>query len=245
MNHRTCEPIRDIIGPVDVAAAYEVQQLVNGRRLSTGVTAVGRKIGLTSEAVQRQLKVDQPDFGVLFSDMLRRSGDEVALDSLLQPRVEAEVAFVLARDLDEGPFTVSALADAIDYALPAIEIVDSRVRDWNIALTDTVADNASSGLFVLGTEPMAMEELVPRRVRMQMWMDDVVVSTGSGEDCLGDPLLALAWLAATCLDLGAPLLRGETILSGALGPLVPVSAACAVRAELQGLGTVFVNFVDA
>jgi len=244
VDQRACAPVRELIGPADVAAAYQVQQVVNARRLANGAIVVGRKIGITSQAVQRQLNVDQPDFGVLFADMARRSGDAVALTSLLQPRVEGEVAFMLARDVDEPSMSRRELESAVAYAVAAIEIVDSRIQDWDISLADTIADNASSGLFVLGTEQVPLHEVEPREVELEMWMDDVRVSGGSGQDCLGDPLLALAWLAQTCLEYGAPLRQGEIVLSGALGPLVPVRTGCTVRAEITGLGSVCVDFIS-
>ncbi len=153
-----CDPVRDLIGTDDLPAAYAVQQGLVQRRLAAGVTVVGRKIGATSEAVQHQLGVDQPDFGYLLSDMdvsHGADGDPISMRTLLQPRVEAEVAFVLARDIDaddEADITLEAVRAAVDVALPALEIVDSRIADWKIGFTDTVADNASSGLFVVGRD---------------------------------------------------------------------------------------------
>ena len=152
-----CAPVRDLIGTDDLPAAYAVQQGLVQRRLSGGVTVVGRKIGATSEAVQRQLGVDQPDFGYLLSDMDVSHGVDgtpISMRTLVQPRVEAEVAFVLAQDidLDEDEITLEAVRAAVDVAMPALEIVDSRIADWKIGFTDTVADNASSGLFVVGRD---------------------------------------------------------------------------------------------
>lgn len=156
-----CPPVRDLIGGNDVAAAYAVQQQNVAARLATGRQVVGRKIGLTSEAVQRQLGVDQPDFGVLFDDMSYSDGAVIDFAAVLQPKVEAEVAFVLGADLDEGELDHAQVSAAIDYAVAAIEVCGSRIADWDITFGDTVADNASAGLYVLGTERKTLAEVTP------------------------------------------------------------------------------------
>jgi len=190
-----CAPVRDLIGGDDVAAAYAVQSILIEERVAAGATVVGRKIGLTSPAVQQWLGVDTPDFGVLLDDMEYAESDVVPMARLMQPRAEAEVAFVLKSDLVEGPFTAESVRPAVDHARAAIEIVDSRVSDWDIQLGDTVADNASSGLYVLGAERRTLDEFEPVEAQMSMTADGEVVSTGDGAACLGDPLEALAWLA--------------------------------------------------
>jgi 2-keto-4-pentenoate hydratase len=232
-----CEPVRDLV--TGVADAYEVQRRLNARRTAP---VTGRKIGLTSPAVQRQLGVDQPDFGVLFADM--EVTGTVSVARLMQPKVEAEIAFVLASDLDEdlGPASVRA---AVAYAAPALEIVDSRIAGWDITISDTVADNASSGLYVLGAARLPLTAFEPVEAGMRMYAGGELVSEGDGAACLGDPLNALLWLARTARDLGDPLRAGQVILSGALGPMVPVSPGMTVRAEISGLGTVAVTFEDA
>ena len=239
---RPGEPVRGLIGDTDLAAAYAVQQRVAAVKLGAGATLVGRKIGLTSAAVQQQVGVDQPDFGVLFDDMLYRDGQSIPIERLLQPRAEAEIAFVLATDLDDPELPRESLAAAVAYASPAIEIVDSRVRDWDIAITDTVADNASSGVFVLGNVRLSLDRFVPREVTMRMTSNGREVSTGTGAACLGDPLAALWWLARTSIDVGAPLRAGEVILSGALGPLAPVAAGDTLTADISTLGRVTITF---
>lgn len=163
-----------------------------GRR---GRVIVGRKIGLTSPAVQRQLGVDQPDFGVLLADMEVSSTGSVPSHRLLQPKVEAEIAFVLRADLVAGFDDSEHIRAAVDYAVAALEIVDSRIRQWDITIADTVADNASAGLFMLGNRRLTLDEFEPREVTMRMYVDDQLVSHGDGSACLGDPLNALAWLA--------------------------------------------------
>jgi 2-keto-4-pentenoate hydratase len=234
-------PVRDILGSTDIAAAYAVQSEVNMRRAAAGARVVGRKIGLTSPAVQRQLGVDEPDFGVLFDDMRRPDGGDVATSRLLQPKVEAEVAFVLSTDLD-GDLDLAAVRAAVAYAVPALEIVDSRVTDWDITIVDTVADNGSSAMFVLGAQQLSLDAFEPKEVEMTMTIDEQVVSRGTGTACLGDPLEALLWLAQTAQAYGDPLRAGHVVLSGALGPMAPVAAGNAVHAEIGPLGSVSINF---
>jgi 2-keto-4-pentenoate hydratase len=237
-----CEPVRDLIGASDIALAYQVQQVLTRDRLAAGAKIAGRKIGITSLAVMRQVGVDQPDFGVLFDDMLCSETEPIGMDRLIQPRAEAEIAFVLAADLDAEALAAGRLEASIDHVLPALEIVDSRVRNWDITITDTVADNASSGLFVLGRRATRLADVDPVTVTMALDKDGAIVSTGSGADCLGDPLNAVAWLARTCCEYGAPLRAGDVILSGALGPMVPVEAGTRLVADLSQLGTVSATF---
>ncbi|WP_433622681.1 2-keto-4-pentenoate hydratase [Nocardia sp. CA-120079] len=235
-------PVRDLIGPDDVELAYAVQRIGVQRRVAAGAKLVGRKIGLTSPAVQQQLGVDQPDFGVLFEDMNVTETPVAQRPPLLQPKIEAELAFVLCADLDDEQLDAISVRGAVDYAVAALEIVDSRIADWDISFADTVADNASSGWFVLGTERLSPAEFEPREIAMNMAIDGEIVSTGTGSACLGDPLNALAWLARTARDFGDPLRAGEIVLSGALGPMVALRPGARVRSELfsgtQALGSV-------
>ncbi|MEU0504321.1 fumarylacetoacetate hydrolase family protein [Nocardia sp. NPDC005998] len=239
-----CAPVRDLIGSTDVGAAYAVQERLTAARLDVGATIVGRKIGLTSPAVQAQLGVDRPDFGVLFADMQCSEEQVVAMDRLLEPKVEAEVAFVLGKDLDDGPLDIESVRRAVAYAAPALEIVDSRIAGWDITYGDTVADNASSGLFVIGSARRDLNEFQPVDVTMSMRINGREVSTGTGSACLGDPLEALRWLARTAREFGDPLRAGQIILSGALGPMAPVVAGAHVIAEISGLGVVQASFAD-
>ncbi|WP_220454349.1 2-keto-4-pentenoate hydratase [Nocardioides immobilis] len=245
-----CAPVRDLIGTDDLAAAYAVQQGLVQARLATGVTVVGRKIGATSEAVQRQLGVDQPDFGYLLSDMDVSDGvdgDPISMRTLLQPRVEAEVAFVLASDIDpddEADISLEAVRAAVDVALPALEIVDSRIADWKIGFTDTVADNASSGLYVVGREGRKLDDFEPRDVTMSLTINDEERSAGTGAACLGDPLEALRWLAVQAWRFGDPLRAGHLILSGALGPFVPFAPGDRVAALISGFEPLVVEFEE-
>ncbi|MER5802164.1 2-keto-4-pentenoate hydratase [Streptomyces mirabilis] len=241
---RPVAPVRDLLGEHDLAAAYAVQQELTRRRGETGAVIVGRKIGLTSPAVQQQLGVDQPDFGVLFADMDVSGLPEVPSGRLLQPKAEAEIAFVLKEDLADGDLDAARVRAAVDYAMAALEIVDSRIADWDISLTDTVADNASSGLFVLAENRLVLDEFEPRETTMRLYADDVLVSEGSGAACLGDPLNALAWLAGTAREFGEPLRAGQVVLSGALGPMVPAPPGTRIRAEISSLGQVTAVFSE-
>jgi len=233
-----CAPVRDLIGRDDLAAAYAVQAVLTERRLAAGATVVGRKIGLTSEAVQQQLGVDQPDFGVLFDVMAYADGDAIPFEQVLQPRAEAEIAFVLGADLVEGALSYDRVRAAIAYAVAAIEICGSRVQGWDITFGDTVADNASAGAYVLGPRRMGLTDFEPREVTMTMTIGGAEVSAGTGAACLGDPVNAVVWLAEQAREVGQPLRSGQLVLSGALGPMRPIAAGNEVRAVVEPLGAV-------
>ena len=198
---------------------------------------------MTSLAVQRQLGVDQPDFGVLFDDMEYLDGDDVPMDRLLQPKIEAEVAFVVGRDLDDHAPSYSRVVSSLAYALPALEIVDSAIADWRITLEDTVADNASCGAYVLGHQPVSLGRLSLGGFGMTMTKHGDVVSTGVGAACLGHPLRAVYWLARTMARHGQGLREGDVILSGALGPMVAVASGDAIHAQIGALGSVHCRLV--
>jgi 2-keto-4-pentenoate hydratase len=241
-----CAAVRDLIGTDDLAAAYAVQQGLVQQRLSGGATVVGRKIGATSKAVQDQLGVDQPDFGYLLDEMDVSDRDPISMRTLVQPRVEAEVAFVLARDvdMDEDDITLESIRGCVEVALPALEIVDSRIENWDITFTDTVADNASSGLYVVGRGGRPLDRLEPRDVEMSLSVNGVVRSSGNGAACLGDPLEALRWLAVQATRFGDPLRAGQVVLSGALGPFVPFAPGDRVDASISGFDTLNVRFEE-
>lgn len=238
-----CPAVRDLIGTDDLPAAYAVQQGLVQARIAGGARVVGRKIGATSKAVQDQLGVDQPDFGYLLSDMDVSSEDPISMRTLVQPRVEGEVAFILARDLD-GEITPETVRAAVEVALPALEIVDSRIDEWDITFTDTVADNASSGLFVVGRDGRTLDDLEPRDVTMSLTINGEERSSGTGAACLGDPLEALRWLAVQAQAFGDPLRAGHLVLSGALGPFVPFAPGDRVVATIGGFAPLSVSFSD-
>lgn len=235
-------PLREQFPGLDGADAYAIQRINTERRLLGGARLIGAKIGLTSPAVQAQLGVNQPDFGVLFDDMAFAEGLPIPMAGLHQPKVEAEVAFVLGRDLAMARPGLVDVLRAIEFALPALEIVGSRIADWNIRFVDTVADNASSSGFVLGGTPKRLDTLNLRECAMQMTAGDQIVSRGLGGACLGHPLNAVVWLARTLASHGAPLKAGDLVLSGALGPMVKVAAGGCYRADIEGLGSVVASF---
>ena len=239
-----CPPVRELLPEGALDQAYAAQEINTKRWLGAGRRLVGRKIGLTSIAVQKQLGVDQPDYGMLFDDMYIPDGWEVGRDRLIQPKVEAEVAFILGRDLDEERITVADVIRAVEFVLPAIEIVDSRIADWKIGILDTIADNASSGLYVLGGSPKKLVGLDLRMAEMTMECGGEQISVGTGAACLGDPLSAVWWLARTMARVGRPLKAGDTVMSGALGPMAPVKWGKVVEARIAWLGSVRAAFAE-
>lgn len=239
---RPIAPLRDRLAKADQDGAYAIQEANTRAWLAEGRRLVGRKIGLTSLAVQAQLGVDQPDFGMLFADMAVGDGEAVALGRLIQPKVEAEIALVIGRDLTHERHTYADLIRATEYCLPAIEIVDSRIENWNIKFVDTVADNASSGLFVLGGRPVRLSDIDLTACAMEMKRGDEVVSRGNGRACLGSPLNAAIWLADVMVRCGRPLLAGDIVLTGALGPMVSVNPGERFDVRIEGCGNVTALF---
>lgn len=237
-----CDPVRPLLEPLGLESAYAVQQLLIEDRLNAGERVVGRKIGLTSASVQKQLGVDRPDYGVLTDAMEYGDMEVISFSRLIQPKVEAEVAFILERDLDMDTISLANVIRSVAYAVPAIEVVDSRIRDWKISIYDTIADNASSAAFVLGGSPKKIDQLDLRLCGMRLDHRGEAVSNGCGGACLGNPLNALAWLARKMLKLEQPLRAGQVILSGALGPMVPVTAGEVYEASISGLGSVTAVF---
>jgi 2-keto-4-pentenoate hydratase len=235
---KPCPPVRDLIGSDDVAPAYAVQELNVARRVEAGARPVGRKIGMTSVAVQQQLGYDRPNYGTLFGDREVPDGEVAPADRLMQPRGEAEVAFVLGRGLDREALTVADVTRAVDHAVCAIEIVDSRIRGWDIRATDSIADNASCGMYVLGNRPRRITDVDLMLCGMASRLNGRIASVGVGGASLGNPLVALLWLARTVAAVGRPLKEGDVVLSGALGPMVPLSGGDLFQAEIDGFGSV-------
>lgn len=222
--------------------AYAIQTRMLSHRLKAGVRVVGKKVGATSAAVQNLLKVDQPDFGLLLSDMVFNDGETIPMDRLIQPKAEGEIAFVLKQDLIGPGVTVAQVIAATEFVVPCFEIVDSRIDNWNITIVDTVADNASCGVFALGGAARDPKKLDLALCGMVFEKNGEVVATGAGAAALGHPANAVAWLANRLGALGIPLLAGEVILSGSLATLIPVAAGDHLRISIGSLGDCSVRF---
>ncbi len=238
-------PLRDGLDPVDADGAYAVQEINTRLWQAQGRRIVGRKAGLTAKAVQRQLGVDQPDFGVLFDDMRVADGGVLDPARALQPKAEAEIAFVLGADLPDLETTPEHVAAAVGSVHAAIEIVDSRIADWKITFADTVADNGSSAFFVLADAGKPLPGLDIWTAGMVMQINGEAVSLGVGAAALGHPLNAAAWLARTLAARGEPLKAGDILLTGALGPMVALNPGDYVVAHVGGLGTVSFTYAKA
>lgn len=228
--------VSETFGVNGLDEAYAVAEINTQAALAAGRVISGKKVGLTSKAVQQQLGVDRPDYGVLFTDMEFRDGDELPMSRLIQPKAEGEVAFVVGRDLTDEHLTWGRFLLGLAYALPALEVVDSAIADWKITLVDTVADNASCGVYVLGTEPRRITDIDFLTLGMSLTRNGETVSVGSGAACLGHPLKAAYWLARTMATLGQPLRAGDVILSGALGPMFTFAAGDEMALDLGPLG---------
>ena len=234
-----CDPVRDMPGvAASPDAGYTVQRINTRHWVRAGRWVSGHKVGLTNPAVQAQLGMDEPIWGVLFADRCRTDGDDLGGAGLIEPRVEVEVAVVLGADLDKGLHTVADVIGATAFVLPAFEIVDSRISGWDITNFDMIADNAGAGLYVLGTRPVPLAAVDLRRVEMRLTVNGEAAATGSGAACLGNPLNSVLWLANTMSDLGTPLQAGECIMTGSLCPMRPIAPGDKLHAEIDGLGTV-------
>jgi 2-oxopent-4-enoate/cis-2-oxohex-4-enoate hydratase len=235
------EPLTDREAALTVADAYRIQERVIERRLALGDRIIGKKIGLTSRVVQRALGVDEPDFGQLLASMV--ATDTISIANLLQPRVEGEVAFLLARDLSGPGITNADVLGATRSVLPCFEIVDSRIRNWRIKLQDTVADNASAGMLVLGDRAVDIKDVDLATCGMVLEKNGVLECTGAGAAALGSPVNCVTWLANALGRFGIPLRAGEIILSGSLGALVPVAAGDSLHLSIGGIGSASVRFI--
>lgn len=236
------EPLTEKYAGLSLADAYEIQLIQIGRRTADGRRVLGHKVGLTSAAMQRQLGVSQPDYGHLTDEMFYPENMPVPAGSFLQPRIEPEVAFVLCRDLAGPGVTAAEAAAAVDFVLPALELIDSRIRDWKITLPDTIADNASSGGVVLGSRPRRLHELDLRLSGCVLRRGAEVAGTGAGGAVLGSPLNSLMWLANTLGERGVVLRAGHVILPGSITASVPVRSGDVFTATFTGLGSVTAVF---
>src|SRR5712691_2027319 len=236
------EPLTQRHPELQIEDAYAIQSVNIDRRVARGASVRGRKVGLTARPMQALLGVDEPDYGVLLDEMFVEEGDEVPLERLVQPRIEAELAFVMERDLAGPGVTAANVLTAVAGVLPAVEIVDSRVADWQIKLVDTVADNASSGLLVLGGNLRRVTEIDLRLVGVVVTRHGELLDTGAGAAALGNPARCVAWLANKLAAFGAGLRAGDVVLPGAVQRMVPVAPGDVFRAEFAHLGAVTVRF---
>lgn len=225
-----------------IVDAYQVQARMLSHRLAAGETVVGKKIGVTSRAVQQAIGVFEPDFGILTSAMAFEDGAQVPWETLIQPKAEAEIAFVLKRDLVGPGITAADVLAATDHVRACFEIVDSRIDGWDIRIQDTVADNASCGVYVLGPDKVDPRDIDLALAGMVAMRNGEVVVTGAGAAVQGSPLNAVAWLANTLGRLGTPLLAGETILSGALGPMFAIEPGDRLTMKVGGIGACSIAF---
>ena len=241
---RTVEPLTNREPGLTIDDAYQISRHVLARRLRDGERVVGKKIGVTSKVVQVALGVHQPDFGFLTDVTAFEDGAELPISTrLIAPRAEGEIAFVLERELAGPGVTAADVLAATAYVKPCFEVVDSRIADWKIKIQDTIADNASSGMFVLGRTPVGVRDLDLVTCGMVVWKNGEVLSTGAGAAALGSPLNCVAWLANTLGERGESLRAGEVILSGSLVPLEPVRAGDVMQLRIAGIGEASVRFV--
>lgn len=235
-------PLTERFPDLTIDQAYRVQLAGVQARLNEGRRVIGKKIGLTSKAMQELLGVSEPDYGHLFDHMIVPNGQPISTDRLLKPRCEGEIAFLLARDLEGPGVTIATVLASTEAVMPALEIVDSRIRDWDIKIQDTIADNASSGMVVLGGRPTSVRDLDLSLIGMVLKKDGEIVDTGAGAAALGHPASAVAWLANKLSEFEVTLKAGEVVLSGSLATAPWAVAGDHFRADFDRLGHVAVRF---
>ncbi|QTD39441.1 2-keto-4-pentenoate hydratase [Sporosarcina sp. Te-1] len=235
-------PLTERNPSLTVADAYEIQLEMVKLKLANGKRVIGKKVGLTSVAMQKMLNVDEPDYGHLFDDMKLANNATVKVDTMLSPKVEAEIGFMLAKDLDGPNVTFIDVMMATEYVIPTLEIIDSRVNDWKIKLVDTVADNGSSARVVIGDSKLDLDAIDLRTNSMVLLKNGELLATGAGSAALGHPAHAVAWLANKLHEFGIGLKKGELILPGALSGAVPVTAGDEIEARFGKLGSVKVRY---
>lgn len=241
-NFAPVPPITDRVPGFDVSDAYRVQKAVLDHRISEGRTVIGKKVGLTSKAMQEALGVNEPDYGMLLDGAVIPDGAEYATNQLLQPRIEGEIAFLMKDDLTGDDITAEQVLQATEYVFPSLEVIDSRIKDWKIKLPDTIADNASSARIVAGSETVPVRDLDLANVEMVFEKNGEEIGRGTGEAVLGHPAAAVAWLANTLNKLGAPVQAGDIVMPGAITAMTPVQPGDTIKATFSGIGTVSVSF---
>jgi 2-keto-4-pentenoate hydratase len=241
-DRRTLRPITETYPEIDIDTAYKIQLGLIQLKRADGEKIVGKKIGLTSKAMQKMLNVDQPDYGHIFDNMVLQDGVVFRCAELIQPKIEPEIAFILDREIKGPGVTPMQVLAATRFVVPALEIIDSRIEGWKIKLCDTIADNASSARVVLGSSPKRVDERDLKLVGMILEKNGDIVQTGAGGAVLGHPAVAVAWLANAVGRFGVSLNAGDIIMPGALCGAVDVGAGDLLQASFDGLGTVSVRF---
>ncbi len=237
-----CPAIRHYIGEQNIEEAYRIQKAISQLKKEQGGQILGHKIGLTSTAIQTQLGVDQPDFGVLWAHTQIANNESHPIKNIMQAKAEVEVAFVLNKDITDVEIPLNELASYIAYATPSIEVVGSRIENWDIKIADTIADNASASHWVIGEQKITLDQIKLSKCRMTMKQNNKLVSDGIGANCMGSPMIAFQWLVNTLVSRGEPLKAGQIILTGALGKMVNVQAGDSIDGWIEGLGEVHVAF---
>ncbi len=240
---KTVSPLTSRGFDITIEDAYHIQQRMLARRIEKGEKVVGKKIGVTSKAVMNMLGVGQPDFGYLLDGMVYNEGESIPMDSLIQPKAEGEIAFLMNKDLMGPGLTAADILAATEGVMACFEIVDSRIQDWKIKIQDTVADNASCGVFVLGDKLVDPKKVDLSLCGMVLEKNGEIVVTGAGAATMASPVNAMVWLASTLGRLGIGLNAGDIVLSGALGAMVPVKAGDSLRCTIGGIGGCSVRFV--
>jgi len=240
---RTLEPLTNRYPDIGIGDAYAIQQRMMKRRLDAGEKVVGKKIGVTSKAVMNMLGVFQPDFGWLTDAMVYNEGEAIEAKTLIQPKAEGEIAFVLKKTLKGPGVSAADVLAATEGVMACFEIVDSRIQDWKIKIQDTVADNASCGVYVLGDRLVDVRDVDLATCGMVLEKNGEIVATGAGAAALGHPANAVAWLANTLGAHGIALEAGEVVLSGSLAIMVPVQAGDNLRVSIGGIGSCSVRFI--
>jgi 2-oxopent-4-enoate/cis-2-oxohex-4-enoate hydratase len=242
VSRQAIDPLTSRHDGITIEDAYHIQQRMISRRLDKGERIIGKKIGVTAKAVMNMLGVGQPDFGYMLDGMIYNEGESIDSQTLIQPRAEGEIAFVMKKDVMGPGLTAADILAATEGVMACFEIVDSRIRDWKIKIQDTVADNASCGVFVLGDRLVDPKGLDLSTCGMVLEKNGEIVGTGAGAASLGSPVNAMVWLANTLGRLGIPLKAGEVVLSGSLAALIPVQAGDSLRVSIGGIGGCSVRF---
>jgi 2-keto-4-pentenoate hydratase len=239
---RVLRPFTEKYCEIAPEESYRIQLALIEMKKADGAKVVGKKVGLTSKAMQKMLNVDQPDYGHILDNMVLQDAAVFRIDGLIQAKIEPEIAFILDRELKGPGITPTQVLAATRFVVPALEIIDSRIEDWKIKLCDTIADNASSARIVLGNSPKRIDDLDLKLVGMVLEKNGDIVQTGAGGAVLGHPAVAVAWLANAIGQFGVSLAAGEVVMPGALCAATDVRAGDLLQASFDGLGTVSVRF---